>query len=195
MMKRRRHVSVGGGLLLLALTMVVGAQVGDAESPQPTDGTDHQAQRLLAARCTVCHSIDLIVQQRLDRKHWSTIVKKMSSWGAQVSESEQEVLIAYLASRYHPDAGSVTIDEPAKKGKQRIFEEILKVLIANIDFPVVAAFLELVGVALADRIAGRVWMLLPDRDEFSPESEADDCDVELLSAHEMEDFELVAEEC
>lgn len=115
MMKRRRHVSVGGGLLLLAFTMVVGAQAGEAESPQPTDGTDHQAQRLLAARCTVCHSIDLIVQQRLDRKHWSTIVKKMSSWGAQVSESEQEVLIAYLASRYHPDAGSVTIEEPAKK--------------------------------------------------------------------------------
>ncbi len=99
-----------GSLLIVAF--VVGAradEVGIAE----TAGTDHVAQRLLAARCTVCHSIELIVQQRLDQDHWDTIVKKMSSWGAQVSESEQEVLVAYLASRYHPNAGPVLAEEPA----------------------------------------------------------------------------------
>src|SRR3989454_7669094 len=52
----------------------------------------------------VCHSADLIIQQRLDREKWTAIVNKMVHWGAQVSPSEQEVLLNYLATRYHPDA-------------------------------------------------------------------------------------------
>ena len=95
----------------LLVMLGVGVQADDAGLPD--SGTDHQAQRLLATRCTVCHSIELIAQQRLDRKHWGTIVKKMSSWGAQISESEQETLVAYLAARYHPDAGPDLIEEPA----------------------------------------------------------------------------------
>jgi len=98
-----------GSLLMVAL---VGARTDNAGIPETSD-TDHVAQRLLAARCTVCHSIELIVQQRLDRDHWVTIVNKMSSWGAQVSESEQEALVDYLASRYHPNAGPVLAEEPA----------------------------------------------------------------------------------
>jgi len=97
---------------LLTVTLVVGARGDEAGNPK-TAHPHHVAERLLAARCTVCHSIELIVQQRLDREHWGTLVKKMSSWGAQVSESEQEVLVAYLASRYHPNAGPVLAEEPA----------------------------------------------------------------------------------
>jgi len=97
---------------LLTVTLVVGARGDEAGNPK-TAHPHHVAERLLAARCTVCHSIELIVQQRLDQDHWDTIVKKMSSWGAQVSESEQEVLVAYLASRYHPNAGPVLAEEPA----------------------------------------------------------------------------------
>jgi cytochrome c oxidase cbb3-type subunit III len=100
--------------MLLMLALVVGARAGDTGLPE-TEGTDHHAQRLLAARCTVCHSIELIIQQRLDREHWGTIVKKMSTWGAQVSESEQDTLVAYLASRYHPDAGPALSEEPAAR--------------------------------------------------------------------------------
>ena len=99
---------------LLTVTLVVGARGDEAGNPK-TAHPHHVAERLLAARCTVCHSIELIVQQRLDQDHWDTIVKKMSSWGAQVSELEQEVLVAYLASRYHPNAGPVLAEEPEPK--------------------------------------------------------------------------------
>ena len=99
--------------ILLILALLVGAQAGGAELPE-AEGTDHHAQRLLAARCTVCHSIELIVQQRLDRERWGTIVKKMSTWGAQVSESEQNTLAAYLASRYHPDVGPAVREQPRR---------------------------------------------------------------------------------
>ena len=112
-MKTNRLLAWVAGSLLIA-TFSVGAQADDSGLPD-TGGTDHHAQRLLAARCTVCHSIELIAQQRLDREHWGAIVKKMSNWGAEVSKSEQQTLVPYLASRYHPDAGPVLAEEPALK--------------------------------------------------------------------------------
>lgn len=113
-MKRAHRLIAWAAGSLLMLALVAGVRANDVRVPE-TEGTDHHAQRLLAARCTVCHSIELIAQQRLDRDHWGTIVKKMATWGAQVSESEQEALVAYLASRYHPNAGRVLAEEPAPK--------------------------------------------------------------------------------
>ncbi len=75
-----------------------------------SDADRQQAIRLLNGRCTVCHSTDLIRQQRLDASQWRAEVHKMVGWGAQLSAPEQEVLVAYLSSRYHPDAPAV-IDE------------------------------------------------------------------------------------
>jgi hypothetical protein len=48
-----------------------------------------------------------------------------------------------------------------------------------LDAPVVAAFLEFIGIALADGVTIRVRVLLPKRDEFGAEAEADDSDVEF----------------
>ncbi len=70
-----------------------------------------QALRLLNARCTVCHSTDLIRQQRLDGSQWQAEVHKMVGWGAQLSALEQELLVAYLSSRYHPGAPEVIEEE------------------------------------------------------------------------------------
>ncbi len=92
---------IGIGIRLtsaLGESVVVAAGVGEI----PT--TERQALGLLHARCEVCHSADLIIQQRLDREKWIAIVNKMVHWGAQVSPSEQEVLLNYLATHYHPDA-------------------------------------------------------------------------------------------
>jgi mono/diheme cytochrome c family protein len=110
-METNRLLAWAAGSLLIT-TVGVGVQADDP-GLSGTGGTDRHAQRLLAARCTVCHSLDLITQQRLDREHWGAIVGKMSSWGAQVSESEQQTLVAYLVSHYHPDAGPVVIEGPA----------------------------------------------------------------------------------
>lgn len=72
---------------------------GDAESSHLRP--DVQATQLLAARCAVCHSTDLITQQRLTRIQWDAIVQKMVQWGAQLSDTERDVLVTYLAARYH----------------------------------------------------------------------------------------------
>src|SRR5262249_46789007 len=63
-----------------------------------------RAEGLIVARCTVCHSEELIAQQRLPRERWVAIVEKMNHWGAQISRDEADLLVRYLSARYHPGA-------------------------------------------------------------------------------------------
>ena len=63
-----------------------------------------RAEGLILARCSVCHSADLITQQRLPPERWEATVEKMKHWGAEVSQEEASLLIRYLAARYHPGA-------------------------------------------------------------------------------------------
>ncbi|OAI44161.1 hypothetical protein AYO43_02405 [Nitrospira sp. SCGC AG-212-E16] len=65
---------------------------------------EQDSKRLLIARCAVCHSTDLIVQQRLTLPQWIKTLNKMERWGAQVSSAEQTQLANYLVARYHPGA-------------------------------------------------------------------------------------------
>lgn len=63
-----------------------------------------RAEALIIARCAVCHSQDLIVQQRLPRERWKDTVEKMTHWGAEISNGEADLLMRYLSARYHPGA-------------------------------------------------------------------------------------------
>jgi cytochrome c oxidase cbb3-type subunit 3 len=72
----------------------------------PTAAQEQDDKRLVAARCAVCHSTDLIVQQRLTREQWIATVRKMAHWGAQMSSAEETQLVDYLAAHYHPSASA-----------------------------------------------------------------------------------------
>lgn len=63
-----------------------------------------RAEGLILARCSVCHSPDLITQQRLPKDRWVATVEKMTHWGAQLSPDEADVLVRFLSARYHPGA-------------------------------------------------------------------------------------------
>lgn len=63
-----------------------------------------RAEGLILARCSVCHTADLITQQRLPRERWEATVDKMKHWGAEISQEEQILLVRYLSARYHPGA-------------------------------------------------------------------------------------------
>lgn len=65
---------------------------------------DQEAMQLMANRCGICHSTDLVTQQRLDRPRWTATVDKMIRWGAGLSPDERDSLVAYLAAQYRPDA-------------------------------------------------------------------------------------------
>ncbi len=63
-----------------------------------------RAEGLIIARCSVCHSPDLVAQQRLPKDRWAATVDKMKHWGAEISDDEAELLVRYLSARYHPAA-------------------------------------------------------------------------------------------
>lgn len=66
--------------------------------------SNDEAMQLLANRCGICHSTDLVTQQRLDRSRWAATVDKMIHWGAPLSPEERDVLVNYLAAQYHSQA-------------------------------------------------------------------------------------------
>ena len=50
--------------------------------------------------CYACHAADLIVQQRLTEKQWTTTVEKMMRWGAPVKDQDKAPMIAYLSKHF-----------------------------------------------------------------------------------------------
>jgi cytochrome c oxidase cbb3-type subunit 3 len=93
----------------MACGFMVGAQFS-AATDQPAANIELRAEGLLLSRCAVCHSTDLVTQQRLDRGRWEATIDKMVHWGADVSQEEAAMLAGYLSARYHPD---VPDQEPA----------------------------------------------------------------------------------
>lgn len=53
--------------------------------------------------CLKCHSADMLRQQRLTEKQWSTNLTKMIGWGAEVPDDKKDELVAYLVKNFGPD--------------------------------------------------------------------------------------------
>lgn len=103
----RRRSSSSILILSVAVFMACGFALGtqfSAATGESATAVNARAEGLLLARCAVCHSTDLISQQRLDRPRWEATIQKMMHWGADVSKEEAVLLTDYLSARYHPDA-------------------------------------------------------------------------------------------
>jgi cytochrome c oxidase cbb3-type subunit 3 len=87
---------------LIGLAVVTAAQEQDLAAVSAALAP--RAEGLILARCSVCHSADLIAQQRLPRARWEATVEKMRHWGAEISKDEADLLVRYLSARYHPGA-------------------------------------------------------------------------------------------
>jgi len=102
-------------IFCLCVTAVAAAQEEDLGAV--AGALASRAEGLIIARCSVCHSPDLIAQQRLPRDRWQSTVEKMRHWGAEVSADEADLLIRYLAARYHPGAGDRLAPLDLESGK------------------------------------------------------------------------------
>lgn len=97
----------GGAVLfmisgLLGFAVMTAAQEDDLATVSASLAP--RAEALILARCSVCHSVDLIAQQRLPSGRWEATVEKMKQWGAEISTDEADLLVRYLSARYHPSA-------------------------------------------------------------------------------------------
>ena len=64
---------------------------------------DGPQANLARASCTICHSEDYLVQQRLTPEQWKKTVAKMQKFGAPVTDEQAAPLVAWLSSMYTPD--------------------------------------------------------------------------------------------
>lgn len=105
---RLGRVVVAVGLFGLALLLF--GRAGAASNDRA--GMAARAEGLVLARCGICHSTDLITQQRLDRPRWQATVGKMVHWGAELSEEEAALLVEFLSARFHQTAaGPIPLSE------------------------------------------------------------------------------------
>ncbi len=61
------------------------------------------AAPLVYADCQVCHTTEIIVQQRLSPAAWGKVVDKMIRWGAPVASGDRDVIVRYLADHFGSD--------------------------------------------------------------------------------------------
>ncbi len=95
-------IIVWTAIFLVGLAVATAAQHDETQSM--SSALAYRAEGLILARCSVCHSPDLIYQQRLAKDRWEATVEKMMRWGAEMSNEEATLLVQYLAARYHPGA-------------------------------------------------------------------------------------------
>jgi hypothetical protein len=63
------------------------------ENPLPLDPD----QQLVTGRCVICHSLEMIAQQRQTRDEWTVILDRMISYGMPMGPGDRERILAYLA--------------------------------------------------------------------------------------------------
>jgi mono/diheme cytochrome c family protein len=74
-----------------------------AQDPDPDDEAAvrrFQAKRTFRENCLICHSQELVTQQRLTAKQWKSEVEKMIGWGAPVPPDQIQALTDYLTGEF-----------------------------------------------------------------------------------------------
>ena len=90
------------GLIVFGFLQHVNSLNSYAVEPSDQSSLEQQGLAFINARCTICHSSDLITQQQLDRSMWTKEVDKMIKWGAPVRPEERKFLLDYLSTCYGP---------------------------------------------------------------------------------------------
>lgn len=80
-------------------------RAADSDAPrQKSPQGGGAAEKLISENCEICHTADLIRQQRLSHDAWLAELTKMRSWGSPLEDDDVKPLAAYLTERYGIDA-------------------------------------------------------------------------------------------
>lgn len=63
-----------------------------------------EGRALVVQTCSMCHSLEVVSQQRLDANGWADLVQMMRDRGAQGSDDDMAHIVTYLAGAF-PAAG------------------------------------------------------------------------------------------
>jgi cytochrome c5 len=115
---RGNLLTLGMAAIAIATAGPVHAQGAPPRPLPPGDGRD-----LLATACTQCHNLSLIVSMRDGTTGWRRHVYNMVTRGAQLTSSEAEAVIGYLATNFGPGstpATAASVALPAGPGKELV---------------------------------------------------------------------------
>jgi hypothetical protein len=93
-----------GAVLPTALLagIAVGLVAGRPESQPANPLPPGEHMPLVLGACIMCHSPEMVAQQRLDRATWEAIVDRMITYGAPITPETRPLILEYLATRLGP---------------------------------------------------------------------------------------------
>ena len=80
------------------------ATLAFSAGPQEARLPEGPGKDLAEMLCTYCHGADRIVDQRLDREGWDSVISAMMSEGAEVTDDEFSILLDYLVKNLGPNS-------------------------------------------------------------------------------------------
>jgi mono/diheme cytochrome c family protein len=87
--------------LMLAGALLIAASGLRAQGTAPTtDFAPGPGVETVRTHCAVCHPPTMVTGKRMTARQWGATVDQMIGKGAQVSEEEYGVIVAYLAKVY-----------------------------------------------------------------------------------------------
>ncbi len=66
----------------------------------PRGTGDMPARKLIANRCSACHSTKRIFKEKRSKETWDEIIDRMIRHGASLNSKEKEVIKDYLSTEY-----------------------------------------------------------------------------------------------
>jgi hypothetical protein len=99
------------GLTTAAILVAIGSP---ALAQEPTDVLPEAPAKAIVLRaCTSCHQPTVIVSKPHTADEWDEIIGKMMARGAELTDAEQDQVIAYLAQNFGPRAPGSPAAAPA----------------------------------------------------------------------------------
>ncbi len=89
------------------LAALFGMSAGLAHAADPNDILPEGPAKVVILReCTSCHEGSYVVAKPRTKSEWDEVVGSMMSRGANLSEDEQDKVIAYLSDNFGPTAST-----------------------------------------------------------------------------------------
>jgi hypothetical protein len=85
--------------------LLVGLSIGWMAGRAPAQGTplpQGKNVEIVVGRCIICHSLEMVAMQRLDRERWEAVVDRMIDYGAPISPQDKQTILDYLATHLGP---------------------------------------------------------------------------------------------
>ncbi len=95
----RSTAALLGGALALGVLIGWAAERSAAQSNPLPPGKNLE---VVSGRCIICHSLEMVAQQRQDRAGWETILDRMISYGAPIPPEDKPMILEYLATYLGP---------------------------------------------------------------------------------------------